>query len=124
MPVIRSTEGTAHDVHGAVFTAYANSTTGATELCAWTTHIPAKQPGIPHRVSKEELLLITSGAPTFTIDDTEMKTSPGDVVIVPAHSMLKVEGAEDQDSTMWVTTTRGLTAQLPDGSDFAPPWAQ
>jgi hypothetical protein len=50
--------------------------------------------------------------------------SPGDVIVVPADSMLTVEGAADQDSTMWVTTSRGLTAKLPDGSHFAPPWAQ
>jgi quercetin dioxygenase-like cupin family protein len=124
MPVIRSTEGTKHDVHGATFTAYANSRTGASELCAWSTHIPAGQPGVPHRVSKEELLLVTSGAPRFTIDATAIDARPGDVVVVPADSTLTVQGAEDQDSTIWVTTTRGLTAKLPDGSSFAPPWAQ
>jgi quercetin dioxygenase-like cupin family protein len=124
MPVIRSTEGIVHDVHGATFTAYANSRTGASELCAWSTRIPARQPGVPHRVSKGELLLVTSGAPLFTVDGATVDANPGDVIVVPADSMLTVEGAADQDSTMWVTTSRGLTAKLPDGSDFAPPWAQ
>lgn len=124
MPVIRSDEGTKHDVHGATFIAYANSQTGASELCAWSTQIPAGQKGVPHRVSKEELLLVTSGAPIFTVDDATVEARPGDVVVVPAESMLTVEGNPDQDSTMWVTTSRGLTAKLPDGSDFAPPWAQ
>ncbi|HWG25463.1 cupin domain-containing protein [Actinospica sp.] len=124
MPVIRSTEGIEHDVHGATFTAYANSRTGASELCAWTTRIPAGQPGMPHQVSREELLLVTSGAPRFTIDGTAVNARPGDVVVVPADSMLTVEGGADQDSTMWVTTSRGLTAKLADGSDFTPPWAQ
>ncbi|HTJ70850.1 MAG TPA: cupin domain-containing protein [Actinospica sp.] len=124
MPVIRSTEGTAHVVHGSTFTAYANSLTGAHELCAWSTRIPAGQQGVPHRVSREELLLVTSGAPTFIVDDSVIPATPGDVVVVPADSMLTVEGATDQESSMWVTTSRGLTAKLPDGSDFAPPWAQ
>jgi quercetin dioxygenase-like cupin family protein len=124
MPVIRSTEGTVHDVHGATFTAYANSRTGASELCAWSTRIPAGQPGVPHRVSKEELLLVTAGTPRFTVDGAAVDANSGDVIVVPADSVLTVEGAADQDSTMWVTTTRGLTAKLPDGSDFAPPWAQ
>ena len=124
MPVIRSTEGTEHDVHGATFTAYANSRTGASELCAWSTRIPAGQPGVPHRVSKEELLLVTSGTPRLTVDGAAVDANPGDVIVVPADSMLTVEGAADQDSTMWVTTSHGLTAKLPDGSDFAPPWAQ
>jgi len=124
MPVIRSTEGTVHDVHGVTFTAYANSRTGASELCAWSTRIPAGQPGVPHRVSKEELLLVTAGTPRFTVDGAAVDANSGDVIVVPADSMLTVEGATDQDSTMWVTTTRGLTAKLPDCSDFAPPWAQ
>jgi mannose-6-phosphate isomerase-like protein (cupin superfamily) len=124
MPVIRSTEGVEHKVHGVHFTAYANSKTGTSELCAWSTRIPAAQPGVPHRVSKEELLLITSGTPHVTIDDETTAVAPGDVIVVPTGSMLTIEGAPDQDSTMWVTTTRGLIAKLPDGSDLAPPWAQ
>ena len=124
MPVIRSTEGTAHDVHGVTFTAYANSKTGAAELCAWSTRITAGQPGLPHRISREELFLVTSGTPRFTIDDESVDARTGDVVVAPADSMLMIEGLGDQDSTIWVTTSLGLTAKMPDGSGFAPPWAQ
>ena len=124
MPIIRSTDGTEHGVHGVTFTAFANSNTGSHELCAWSTRIPAGQPGVPHRVSKEELLLVTSGVLRVAIDDETSDVRPGDVVVVPADSMLKIESAADQDSTLWVTTSRGLSAKLPDGSDFLPPWAQ
>ena len=124
MPVIRSTEGIAHEVHGAVFTAYANSSTGASELCAWSTRIPAGQPGVPHRVSREELLLVTAGTPRFTVDDTKTDANPGDLIVVPADSTLTIESDPDQDTTLWVTTSRGLTAKLSDGSEFVPPWAQ
>ena len=124
MPVIRPSEATAHDVHGATFTAYANSQTGTAELCAWSTRLPAGQPGLPHRISREELFLVTGGTPRFTVDDETVDASPGDVVVAPAGSLLGIEALGDQDSTIWVTTSLGLTAKLPDGTEFAPPWAQ
>lgn len=124
MPVIRSTEGTPHDVEGTTFTAYANSNTGAAHLSAWSTRVPAGQPGLPHRVSREEIFLVTAGTPRFTIDDETTETTPGDVVVTPAGSMLTIEALGDQDSTIWVTTTLGLTVKLPDGAEFPPPWAQ
>ena len=124
MPVIHSTEGTAHDVHGTTFTAYANSSTGTADLCAWSTRVPAGEPGLPHRVSREEIFLVTAGTPRFTIDDETTEPAPGDVVITPAGSLLTIEALGDQDSIIWVTTTLGLTVKLPDGTEFAPPWAQ
>jgi mannose-6-phosphate isomerase-like protein (cupin superfamily) len=124
MPVIRSNEGTAHDVHGTTFTAYANSGTGTADLCAWSTRIPVGEPGLPHRVSREELFLVTEGAPRFTIDEEIVDAQPGDVVVTPAASLLTIEAIGDQDSIIWVTTRLGLTAKLPDGTEFAPPWAQ
>jgi mannose-6-phosphate isomerase-like protein (cupin superfamily) len=124
MPVIRSAEGVAHDMHGTVFTAYANSTTGTAELCAWSTRIPAGGPGMPHRISREEIFLVTSGTPRFTIDDESIEAQSGDVVVAPADALLTIEALGDQDLTIWVTTSRGLTAKPEDGSEFAPPWAQ
>ena len=124
MPVIRSHEGTAHDVHGTTFTAYANSNTGTADLCAWSTRVPAGQPGLPHRVSKEELFLVTEGTPRFTVDEEVVDALPGDVVVTPAGSMLTIEATGNQDSIIWVTTRLGLTVKLPDGTEFPPPWAQ
>ena len=124
MPVIRSTEGVAHALHGTTFTAYANSTTGTAELCAWSTHIPAGQPAVPHRISREEVFLVTAGHARFTIDDESVQAQSGDVVVAPAGSLLSIEAIGDQDLTIWVTTSLGLTAKLADGSEFAPPWAQ
>ena len=124
MPVIRSHEGTAHDVQGTTFTAYANSSTGTADLCAWSTRVPAGEPGLPHRVSKEELFLVTEGTPRFTVDEEITDALPGDVVVTPAGSMLTIEATGDQDSIIWVTTQLGLTVKLPDGTEFPPPWAQ
>ena len=125
MPIIRAAEGTEHDVHGATFTAYANGGTGSTELCAWNLHLPAGQPGLEHRISKEEVFLVKSGSPRITVDGAAADLAAGDVVVAPAGSLLKVENPGQQEpANIWVTTSVGLSATLPDGSQMTPPWAQ
>lgn len=124
MPVIRATEGVAHEIHGATFTAYANSSTGSSELCAWNLRIPPNQPGAAHRISREELFLVLSGTPRLSLDGEEFDLVAGDVAVAPAGSMLKLANPGSQDSTIWVTTGTGLSATMADGSSLTPPWAQ
>jgi mannose-6-phosphate isomerase-like protein (cupin superfamily) len=124
MPVIRAAEGTEYEVHGATFTAYANAATGSAELCAWNLNIPAGQPGVEHRISKEELFLIKCGTPRISVDGAATDLAAGDVAVAPAGCLLKVENPGSQASDIWVTTGAGLSATLPDGSRMSPPWAQ
>jgi mannose-6-phosphate isomerase-like protein (cupin superfamily) len=124
MPVIRSTEATRHEIHGAEFIAYANTGTGSAELCAWSLRLPAEQPGLAHKISQEEVFLVTAGAPRVSIDGEAATLAPGDVAIAPAGCLLRVDNPGAQPSTLWVTTRTGLTAQLDDGSSLTPPWAQ
>jgi mannose-6-phosphate isomerase-like protein (cupin superfamily) len=124
MPVIRAAEGTEHNLHGVTFTAYANSGTGSAELCAWNLSVPAGQPGAEHRISKEELFLVKSGTPRISVDGAAVELAVGDVAVAPAGCLLQVDNPGSQDSEIWVTTSAGLSATLPDGSQLSPPWAQ
>lgn len=124
MPVIRAAQGADHDIHGATFTAYANSSTGSAELCAWNLRVPPGQPGVAHRISGEEVFLVIGGTPRITVDGEAADLVGGDVVVAPAGSLLRLENPGSQDSNIWVTTRSGLKATLPDGSEMAPPWAQ
>ncbi|WP_034271846.1 cupin domain-containing protein [Actinospica robiniae] len=123
MPVIRSTEGTEHRMHGAVFTAYANSGTGSGELCAWSTRLPPGQSGAGHRISREEIFLVLEGNPRVSIDGQESTLAPGDVVVAPAHSVLRLDNLDAADALIWAATSMGLSAELTDGSKVSPPWA-
>jgi len=123
MPVIRAAEGTEHRMHGAVFTAYANPGTGSGELCAWTTRLPPGQLGAEHRISREELFLVLEGTPRVSIDGSELTVAPGDVVVAPAGSLLRLDNPDAQEALIWASTSVGLTAQLADGSEVRPPWA-
>ena len=124
MPVIRAAEGTDYDVHGATFTAYANAATGSAELCAWNLRTPPGQPGVEHRISGEELFLVTRGTPRISVDGAAADLAAGDVVVAPAGCLLKVENPGSQASDIWVTAGAGLSATLPDGSQMSPPWAR
>jgi quercetin dioxygenase-like cupin family protein len=78
---------------------------------------------VPHRPSREEILLVLDGDLRITLDGTAVMLGPGDVALVPAGSELQVDGGP-RGATAWVTTTPGLQAVTADGSRITPPWAQ
>lgn len=122
MTVIPSTSAVVHEVHGSTFRSYVTADRGAATLRAWQLEIPADVVGVPHRPSREEVLLVLSGSVVAAIDGTEQVLGAGDVLLVPADSELKVAGGPD-GATAWVTTTVGLEAVLADGTRMSPPWA-
>ncbi|MEV4612752.1 cupin domain-containing protein [Kitasatospora sp. NPDC049258] len=122
MPVVRSTEPTVHELHGARFLSYAATATGSTELSAWRLELPAGSVGLEHTVSKEELFHILAGSPIVSLDGERITLAPGDTAIAPAGTRLSI-ATTDRPATLWVTTSTGLTATLPDGTVIAPPWA-
>lgn len=123
MPVLTPTDAAAHDLHGARFTAYLAPSRGSTQLCAWRLDVPAGSPGVEHRVSHEEVLLVLDGTLLVTLDGVTGRAERGHVVHVPAGSRLRV-GTDAEPASAWVTTTPGLTAELADGTRLAPPWAR
>lgn len=123
MPVIRSTQATVHEIHGARFTAYANPANGSAELCAWRLDVPAGTPGTEHTVSREEIVHLLEGSPAAVLNGERSELVPGDTVIVPAGSKFCIDNPGDQPAVAWVTTSVGLKATLADGSVITPPWA-
>ena len=111
-------------MHGTTFHAYASPARGSSELCAWRIEIPAHSTGLAHRVTREEVLYILSGTLRATIDDQPADASAGDVVLVPAGSVLRAGNDTAEPVTAWVTTSTGLAAVLPDGSWISPPWTR
>ncbi|MEU9129651.1 cupin domain-containing protein [Kitasatospora sp. NPDC048540] len=122
MPVIRSTEPITHELHGARFHSYATGATGSTELRSWRLELPAGVEGVEHTVSREEVFLVLSGAPRLSLDGEAAVLAAGDVAVAPAGSRLRI-ATGDTPATVWVTTSAGLTATLPDGTVISPPWA-
>lgn len=133
MPVVRASDATVHDMHGARFNSYAAPSRGTGELCAWRTDLPPGSDGVPHTVSQEEVMLVLSGTLLVTLTEGHgdpgdgaavTKGQPGDVFVVPAGATVRVGTPDAEGASAWVTTNAGLKATLADGSTVAPPWAR
>ena len=124
MPVIRAAQSVVHQLHGTSFTSYASPARGSRELCAWRLEIPGHTDGVPHHVSREEVLYVLSGTLRVTMDGDATEAAAGDVVLVPAGAQFGVSNQTGSPATAWVTTTVGFAGVLPDGSWFTPPWTR
>jgi len=126
MPVIRAAEAVVHEVHGSHFTSYTAPSRGGAELCAWRLDVPPGSQGVPHTVSREEVLFVLAGTLRVTLGDAAAgeRGQPGDAIVVPPGSSVRVDNPGSEPAAAWVTTTAGLEAVLPDGSRFTPPWAR
>jgi quercetin dioxygenase-like cupin family protein len=124
MPVIRAAQSVVHQMHGTSFTSYASPARGSRELCAWRIEIPGGTEGVPHHVSREEVLYVLDGTLRVTLDGEAEDAGPGDVVLVPAGARFGASNLATERATAWVTTTAGFAGVLPDGSWFTPPWTR
>jgi mannose-6-phosphate isomerase-like protein (cupin superfamily) len=122
VPVIHATESVVHQLHGTSFTSYAAPAHGSKELCAWRIEIPGRTEGVPHHVSREEVLYVLSGTIRATVGDQSEEAAAGDVILVPAGSRFSADNLADEPVTAWVTTSVGFAGILPDGSWITPPW--
>ena len=124
MPVIRAAQSVVHQMHGTSFTSYASPARGSRELCAWRIEIPGGTEGVPHHVSREEVLYVLGGTLRVALDGAAEDAGPGDVVLVPAGARFGASNLATEPATAWVTTTAGFAGVLPDGSWFTPPWTR
>ena len=123
MAVIRAADAVRHEMQGVRFTSFAAPSRGSAELCAWRIDVPAGAPGLPHRVSREEVLCVLSGSVRAAVDGRAEVAAAGDVVVLPAGSVVSIGNPGAEPATAWVTTSAGFAGVLPDGTWFTPPWA-
>ena len=131
MPVLHAADAVVHQLHGSVFTSFASPARGSRELCAWRLEVPPGSRGVPHTISKEEILLVLSGTLRVTLDGAPASADaqpadarPGDAVLVPAGAQLQVDNPGPAPAVAWVTTSVGLEATMAGGAAIRPPWTQ
>lgn len=123
MPTIHPTEAIRHQLGGSTFDTYVAPSTGAEQLCAWRLEVRPATPGLPHRPSNEEVLLVLEGVLCGELDGAAFALRPGEVLHVPAGAQVRIDGGE-RGATAWVTTSVGLHAITEAGERIDPPWAQ
>ena len=124
MPVIREQDAVRHQLHGATFDSFVAPSSGSSELCAWRLEVAAGTTGVPHRVNREEVLLVLTGELTASINGAATTLRAGEVAFVPAGALFGLDNVSGAPATAWVTTSIGLEATLADGSTISPPWVR
>jgi quercetin dioxygenase-like cupin family protein len=124
MPVMHQEDAVAHRLHGATFNSFVAPSSGSRELCAWRLEVGPGTVGMPHRVSREEVLVVLTGELTATVEDAVTTVRAGDVIFVPAGARFGLDNTSATAATAWVTTSVGLEATLADGSTISPPWVR
>jgi mannose-6-phosphate isomerase-like protein (cupin superfamily) len=122
MPIHRSADAVEHRMHGTVFQAFASPSNGSAELCAWRIRIAPGTTGVPHRVGRDEVLMISAGSLSVSLDGVEDRVEAGDVLVVPSGAEFRADNHGDVPAEAWVTTSAGFAATLPDGTVITPPW--
>lgn len=122
MSIHRSADAVEHRMHGTVFRAFASPSTGSAELCAWRIQVAPGTAGVPHRVGRDEVLMISAGSLSVSLDGVEDRVEAGDVLVVPSGAEFRVDNDGDVPAEAWVTTSAGFAATLPDGTTITPPW--
>src|SRR3954470_7299481 len=121
MPVFREQDAVPHQLHGATFHSYVAPSSGSSELCAWRLDVAAGTVGVPHRVNREEVLLVLAGEVVATIEGVGSPGRAGGLAFVPAGASFGLDNTSGAPAAAWVTTTVGLEATLADGSSISPP---
>jgi quercetin dioxygenase-like cupin family protein len=146
MPIVRAGDTVVHDLHGSRFTSYTAPSRGGKELCAWRLDVPAGSEGVPHTVTREEIVFVLSGTLGVSLTDGTNKPTgpqpndpqteggpglnnpqtcaPGDAIVIPPGATLRISNPGDEPASAWVTTSAGLEAVLADGTRLTPPWVR
>ncbi len=122
MPLISHANTKKFDIPTAQFTVGAAPSTGATETCAWRVSIKAKSEGLPHQLTREEIIMAISGSATAQIGTEQHKVSAGDTLIVPAFVDFTLSNPNEADFAAIAILPVGGRAIVGGQAPFMPPW--
>ena len=123
MPFIPREDAPTFELPNASFIGLAAPSRGATETAAWIVALHPGAPGLPHRVTREEIFVCIEGQGLATLGDETHEISSGSALVVPAGTLFALSNPG--------TTLFRAVAMLPVGGQacvegqapFTPPWA-
>jgi quercetin dioxygenase-like cupin family protein len=123
VPVIEHDAQRHHELAGARFHTLASPSLGSEETSVWRLHLEAGTPGLPHRLTREEIFVVVSGAATASLDGAPHALSAGSTLVLPAGVELSLEtGTEPLEAIVCLPV--GGQGVVGDGDPFTPPWAE
>ena len=122
MPVIEPPDQRTHDIPGARFHTLACPSLGSRETSVWRVRLDPGTPGVPHRVTREEIFVVLGGSATASLDGDDQSLTAGSTLVLPAGVELRLSTGDDAMEAI-VCLPVGGQGIVGDGEPFTPPWA-
>jgi quercetin dioxygenase-like cupin family protein len=123
MPVIESDAQRHHEIPGARFQTLASPSLGAEETSVWRVRLEAGTPGLPHRLTREEIFVVLAGSAVASLDGEPKRVASGSTLVLPAGVELSL-ATGDEGLEAIVCLPVGGQGMVGDGEPFTPPWAE
>ncbi|MDT7725152.1 MAG: hypothetical protein QOI21_1728 [Actinomycetota bacterium] len=108
---------------GFVFRPLAVPSRGSRELAIWALEVAPGAQSDAHTASREEVFLLRSGRISVEVGDEVHEPAPGDAVIAPPDTHLRLRNPGSEPAVLTVCTSKGIQGRL-NGQTISPPWAQ
>jgi quercetin dioxygenase-like cupin family protein len=122
MPVLEQPARPTHEIPGATFTTLASPSNGTTSGSVWRLRLEPDQDAVPHRLTGEEIFVVTGGAASGCLGVEPFAVGTGHVLVVPPGVDFELHAAAGGFEAI-VYLAAGGQAIVNDGEPFTPPWA-
>jgi quercetin dioxygenase-like cupin family protein len=122
MPVIRPQDHISHEIPGARFETLASPSLGSEETSVWRLRLEPHTPGVPHRVTREEIFVVIDGSATASLDGAALPLEAGSSFVLPPDVEFALATGADRFEAI-VCMPVGGQGRLGEGEPFTPPWA-
>jgi mannose-6-phosphate isomerase-like protein (cupin superfamily) len=124
MPIVRKSDAPVFRLPGLEVTGLASPRRGAAETCVWRLALDPGAPGVPHRVTREEIFVALSGSAVAKMGESEQTLRAGDALVVPPDTEFSLANRGGEPFEAVVAFPVGGEAVTGDDAPFTPPWAQ
>jgi quercetin dioxygenase-like cupin family protein len=122
-PLIAAADAPTFAVPGVEFKGLAAPSRGAAESAVWIVTVLPGAPGVPHQLTREEVLVAFEGRARATLGGVEYELEAGSAFIVPALTGVAIANPFSEPFRAVAVLPVGGAA-IVEGGTFVPPWAQ
>jgi quercetin dioxygenase-like cupin family protein len=123
MPHIAAADAPIFTLPGTTFTGLAAPSRGARENAVWRVALAPGTLPRAHQLTREEILVATSGDAVASLNGEEIRFSAGDALIIPAFAEFSLANPGDAAFEAVAVLPVGARAMMQDGELFTPPWS-
>ena len=123
MPIIRKSDAPLFELPNLKVRGLASPKRGAKETCVWHLSLAPGAEGFPHRVTREEIFVVTAGDAVATLDGKTHELHQGDALVVPSGVEFALANRSADAFEAVVSLPVGGRAVTGQG-EITPPWTE